>query len=773
MARIPNEDELGQPGIHAPDVTPSYNVGEFTAPDRALEGLGGAIADVGPKVALGIGATIEKQDDFETAKNFVDFDLAQEKKLRQLQENPPENVDNMTTHYRTSYDTDARDFFKTVPAELKPKYDEMLVKRGDFYERRSFDFESSERQKQHVEAIDQSLLDLRNNTATNPDAYRENIARGIHILDAARLPGSAKIKARKAFAQGVEEDAVRARAANAAANGNLDLGEDLLRDVRRRPSDDNDGGEPQKPLVSLEPASQGGMSLLRTPTGANFVVAEGTPAARFRGAINDLIAAGVDIKGGNESGGFNDRNIMDPVTGKDTGVPSNHKSGHAIDINSSDNARGTKGAIDPDIALAIADKWGLKWGGTWKGASRDPMHFEIAKDAGPLPPEAADNFGADKVAQNDATITDAQTGVSTDVPTGGPAGVVYRHLSPQQRFKLDNVIRTQMRGVAQGNINQDIEHLRRTGETQKASDGRTSLERAAPFLTEMERTQAQAKWNEAGLEHTAISPLGDMSEDEGRTHIDTVINKAVEAGDEVSAAKVLTKANREYDRLQKARKDDPAGSVAQSPEVKAAFSAGRSTAKTQGTAVADGSPVEGTWNVSPQDAHAMVIEARLKAQTRLGILDPQPITKREALRTMAMAPISGPPTRQYRKDLNDAKDRFLQVYGPKYARAAFETGVKYLTKNNEQHDAAEAVARRLPESVERDDIFEAPTLPTSAAPARPQPSVTIASSTSMGQQNLPAPPPKALAELHKNPGLADAFSAKYGPAALAEALKGY
>ena len=53
-----------------------------------------------------------------------------------------------------------------------------------------------------------------------------------------------------------------------------------------------------------------------------------------------------------------------------------HTFGTAIDLNVPDNQRGTAGKMDPRV-VAIFEKWGFTWGGTWHYT--DPMHFELAR----------------------------------------------------------------------------------------------------------------------------------------------------------------------------------------------------------------------------------------------------------------------------------------------------------------------------------------------------------------------------------------------------------
>ena len=53
---------------------------------------------------------------------------------------------------------------------------------------------------------------------------------------------------------------------------------------------------------------------------------------------------------------------------------SNHAFGLAFDVNVPENERGTVGLINRQV-VAIFEKWGFTWGGTWHYT--DPMHFEL------------------------------------------------------------------------------------------------------------------------------------------------------------------------------------------------------------------------------------------------------------------------------------------------------------------------------------------------------------------------------------------------------------
>jgi hypothetical protein len=59
---------------------------------------------------------------------------------------------------------------------------------------------------------------------------------------------------------------------------------------------------------------------------------------------------------------------------------SNHSSGTAIDLNATKHPLGKENTFSPENAakcIALAKKYGCKWGGTYRNR-KDDMHFEIA-----------------------------------------------------------------------------------------------------------------------------------------------------------------------------------------------------------------------------------------------------------------------------------------------------------------------------------------------------------------------------------------------------------
>jgi hypothetical protein len=58
------------------------------------------------------------------------------------------------------------------------------------------------------------------------------------------------------------------------------------------------------------------------------------------------------------------------------GKLSTHCWGISFDVNPEINLPGTKGCISDKLVLLLQE-FGFIWGGHWKGAYRDPMHFQF------------------------------------------------------------------------------------------------------------------------------------------------------------------------------------------------------------------------------------------------------------------------------------------------------------------------------------------------------------------------------------------------------------
>lgn len=123
-------------------------------------------------------------------------------------------------------------------------------------------------------------------------------------------------------------------------------------------------GTPQEAAKNLTSVS--------APGGAAFTVHR-LAAPQVQGFVNDLEGLGYKINP-TTSGAYNDRNKK----GVDSVEKSEHAYGSAFDINWDRNKQADTLITDlPRNVSDIAAKWGLKWGGDFRG-KKDAMHFEVA-----------------------------------------------------------------------------------------------------------------------------------------------------------------------------------------------------------------------------------------------------------------------------------------------------------------------------------------------------------------------------------------------------------
>jgi hypothetical protein len=92
---------------------------------------------------------------------------------------------------------------------------------------------------------------------------------------------------------------------------------------------------------------------------------------RFTGFLDALSSSGYKIK---SVGTYANRNIAG------TNTQSLHALGLAMDINPSENPVTYNGHNITNLPRgvgALAARYGIKWGGSWVGSKRDPMHFSV------------------------------------------------------------------------------------------------------------------------------------------------------------------------------------------------------------------------------------------------------------------------------------------------------------------------------------------------------------------------------------------------------------
>lgn len=883
MAKIPDYTSLDQPIVSParPDANVSRDA--LAAPGRAMAGFGQDVKQLG----VALQAQQEEADDYETRKRFVDFDLQQEKALDEAKRNVGPEAKNFTNQYMAGYHTNAQNFFKDVPESQRAKYDYQLVQRGAAYEKRANDYELAERDKYHLQDIDTQTQTLRFSTTEKPASYKENLARGVYLIDGSRLPPEQKMKLRKQFAEGIEEDAIRARI------GNGEDPETVINDIKRVPRKDDVQSGPVRSgrdlsnFVTISPSLMSGdkdrnIDTLNVP----FTSALG---AAFEAMPPELRDA-VQIEQASRSRGYQAKLRSDYVNGRGPlAAPpgsSRHETGNAIDL-------GPASGSEKDPKFQEALKWlyanGERYGieNPESIRNKDSGHFQftgvvppsgnevrVAQNGIPGQPDNAAPAGLSeagnidlknrpRVVNDDGTtstirsISINEDGKEVLIPTVSDDGRLlsdadatalyqktgkhlgkfdsadnatayakrlhddqealidsdegttpYRHLSPEKRRTLITVAREAGRATVVDDITNDIAQIRRTGAPKAGADGRTSLDRGKALLTPRQLQKATEDWKEAELEYKTVAPLANMSEDEAHEHIGAMLP---DDGDSDYATKVKV-AKIADDRLKKIvteRKKDPALSVNATPEVREAFDLIKRAGQAQNAV--DGGTVDARGMISPVRAHEMVIEARIAAQRRLGLSDSEisPITNKQISDLLQIPDPRLLSANDLTKKLKDASARAEEIYGPKYAKMAFEAATRSIAKNQQTRDLVSPIVRKMivgdsvtPEDFKASeylgraalsDVLFDPTAQSVNPMTYSVPEAFPATKTEPGKSGFfsstpdkttgpfstakpakafkQAVPPEAIQMLLDNPGLHVQFDQKYGPGSAAAALK--
>lgn len=384
---------------------------------------------------------------------------------------------------------------------------------------------------------------------------------------------------------------------------------------------------------------------------------------------------------------------------------------------------------------------------TTREESEGSLAREFREGRIPLTPSTATTTSTASADPNLSTLGDMVMGQA-------PSSHLSR-LSPERRSVVRRDLVHAVRGEATDGINSDIESITRTGRPRTLPDGSTWLDRARrmPIFTPMQLAGFERRVRRAEARFHAIHGMSDKTPEEMEQQVADLDTSHVAPGEDYAAtADARDAASRARDSILNLRRTDsgrwasgtyilsPRGApqynargeivtapaeddirveppreamdayailARRHPQLQIQFS------EENGTFTATAVPAPGEVSPSqvrpqtlrltdprltPEDRR-LIIEARLAAMARVRI----PEAERRALSSDEARELLGLPssttgmtTDRYARTLREAADKAEQLFGPRYARLAFETALGFRQQNQDQRSTGEFIASQLP-----------------------------------------------------------------------------
>lgn len=709
MARIPTADSLQDSQVSTARNVVPISGAALAAPGQAVQKLAAAGVNAGTLMA----ESGQKDQDYAAHSKFLQFDIDQERALDEAKRAAPEDGSGFADSVKQGYDAAAQDFFKNVPPGLKPKYNSLLIARGGQYQKEARHFENQRQDDFATQDVSTKLTDLGNLTLDNPDRSQVNTARGVSLIDASRLPPAAKLRLKRKFSEDSQEYAVRGRIARG------DDPESIITDLTgKRPEAPLDDAE----VSSATPSAKSAPISFQLETGQTDPLKGVANISRDSGGTHSYGNFGLNSQAGGDAQRFADEygNALG-LKGKPgtpefdaswkasaaadpEGLHQAEMDWHSKNITPRVTTDLTKAGIsdevaaDPRVQAYFADRL-VQYGPASIDKHKSRIWDAFEQSGGDVEKFLHDMTESDRGkmqqdfpralrsgvygAEGHDTRLDGRLNLSLQAAGDAPGEEKYTgpysRLSASKRLTLLNVVKTAGRETSLQDIRDSEEQIRNTGVAPTDAKGRTALDRAKISLTRNELSKADLGWQQAQQEYKAVSPLPNMTSTEAHDHLDQLTpNHLLEGEHYAIASKVQDKAEKAWDKIEKLRKSDPAKAVESAPEMAQAQSI-----------------IKASRNLSPVQQSEIVIEARKKAQTRIGIPDYQQrvISEAEAAELLQIPQNPDSPD-EVETAVKAAADRAKEAYG-KYAGDALNSAISLHIKGKQNREVARDLAAGL------------------------------------------------------------------------------
>lgn len=128
-------------------------------------------------------ATVDKATAFETERRYLEFQAAQQKALQDSGQKAQPGAFGFKEGHQAEYKKAAKDFFASVPEELKPVYDVKLFQTEDDLGGKALKFEREQRAGYYTTKVSDGLKTIEDKLYQNPKAFDANLAEGNAFID--------------------------------------------------------------------------------------------------------------------------------------------------------------------------------------------------------------------------------------------------------------------------------------------------------------------------------------------------------------------------------------------------------------------------------------------------------------------------------------------------------------------------------------------------------------------------------------------------------------
>lgn len=180
MPRLPDATDLG--AVSARTSSPLLNVGTNPIPG-AIQRLGQTVATVATERQATARAESDKTARFDTQRRFLEFSAAQEKNLAELSGQANPGAFGFREVYTKQFQEGAREFFKSVPDDLKGEYDAKLFAIEDQLGGKAYTFERGARKQYYTDRVSDGLTVIENGLYERPDDFDRNLAEGVQFIE--------------------------------------------------------------------------------------------------------------------------------------------------------------------------------------------------------------------------------------------------------------------------------------------------------------------------------------------------------------------------------------------------------------------------------------------------------------------------------------------------------------------------------------------------------------------------------------------------------------